>query len=122
MRGTISPGQKWDVMVYLFFYRESEEAKEAEEEEVVVAPDYGLPPADFGMCGLAADQLPAQIGDQWPAQIGDQWSADMVQAPISVTVGGAEGWDVVAAPAQIPGVPVDVTALLPQVGCERDSF
>ncbi|XP_039044869.1 40S ribosomal protein SA-like [Hibiscus syriacus] len=116
MRGTIAPGQKWDVMVDLFFYREPEEAKEAEEEEAVVAPDYGLPPADFGMGGLAADQ--------WPAQIGDQWSADMVQAPISgvpaavnwgdqVAVGSAEGWDVAAAPAQIPGVPVDVMAPAP---------
>ncbi|XP_039009230.1 40S ribosomal protein SA-like [Hibiscus syriacus] len=114
MRGTIAPGQKWDVMVDLFFYREPEEAKEPEEEEAVAAPDYGLPPADFGMGALAADQ--------WQAQIGDQWSADMVQAPISgvpaavnwgdqVAV-GTDGWDAAAAPAQIPGAP-DVVAQAP---------
>ena len=28
MRGTLSPGQPWDVVVDLFFYREPEEAKE----------------------------------------------------------------------------------------------
>ncbi|KAE8674179.1 40S ribosomal protein SA [Hibiscus syriacus] len=114
MRSTIAPGQKWDVMVDLFFYREPEEAKEPEEEEAVAAPDYGLPPADFGMSALA--------GDQWPTQIGDQWSADMVQAPISgvpaavnwgdqVAV-GTDGWDAAAAPAQIPGAP-DVVAQTP---------
>ncbi|XVE51743.1 hypothetical protein DITRI_Ditri02bG0065200 [Diplodiscus trichospermus] len=40
MRGTIAPGQKWNVMVDLYFYREPEEAKQQEEEEAVVAPDY----------------------------------------------------------------------------------
>ncbi|MBA0778332.1 hypothetical protein Gotri_006203, partial [Gossypium trilobum] len=75
MRGTIAPGQKWDVMVDLFFYREPEEAKQQEEEEAVAAPDYGLPAADFGMGALGTDQ--------WPSQMGDQWSADVVQPPIS---------------------------------------
>ncbi|MBA0812170.1 hypothetical protein Gohar_026160 [Gossypium harknessii] len=113
MRGTIAPGQKWDVMVDLFFYREPEEAKQQEEEEAIAAPDYGLPAADFGMGSLATDQ--------WPAQIGDQWSADMVQPPISGVPAGNWGdqvavavtsdvWDAAAAPAQIPGAPVDVSA------------
>ncbi|PPD86088.1 hypothetical protein GOBAR_DD16985 [Gossypium barbadense] len=93
MRGTIAPGQKWDVMVDLFFYREPEEAKQQEEEEAIAAPDYG-------MVSLATDQ--------WPAQIGDQWSADMVQPPISGVPAG--NWGDQAAPAQIPGAPVDVSA------------
>ncbi|KAB2060950.1 hypothetical protein ES319_A10G055200v1 [Gossypium barbadense] len=113
MRGTIAPGQKWDVMVDLFFYREPEEAKQQEEEEAIAAPDYGLPAADYGMGALAADQ--------WPAQIGDQWSADMVQAPISGVPAGNWGdqvavavtsdvWDAAAPPAQTPGAPIDVSA------------
>ena len=32
MRGTVSPSSPWDVMVDMFFYREPEEAKDAEEE------------------------------------------------------------------------------------------
>ncbi|KAF0908822.1 hypothetical protein E2562_028642 [Oryza meyeriana var. granulata] len=40
MRGTILPGHKWDVMVDLFFHRDPEEAKEQEEEEAVVGPEY----------------------------------------------------------------------------------
>ncbi|RWW57394.1 hypothetical protein BHE74_00035824 [Ensete ventricosum] len=41
MRGTIPLGRKWEVMVDLFFYRDPEEAKEQEEEDAPVAPDYG---------------------------------------------------------------------------------
>ncbi|KAE8669746.1 40S ribosomal protein SA [Hibiscus syriacus] len=111
MHGTIAPGQKWDVMVDLFFYREPEEAKEQEEEEVVAAPDYGLPAADFGMGALGADQWPAQIG-------GDQWT-DMVQPPIpgaptanwgDQAAGGADGWDPASAPAPIPVAGIDASA------------
>ncbi|KAK8670305.1 hypothetical protein V6N13_105063 [Hibiscus sabdariffa] len=98
MRGTIAPGQKWDVMVDLFFYREPEEAKEQEEEEVVAAPDYGLPAADFGMGALGADQWPTQMG-------GDQWT-DMAQPPIpvapAVNWGDQDVWDPASAPAPIP--------------------
>ncbi|KAK5845176.1 hypothetical protein PVK06_001331 [Gossypium arboreum] len=75
MRGTVTPGQKRDMMVDLFFYREPEEDKQQEEEEAIVAPNYGLPAADYGMGALATDQ--------WLVQIGDQWTADMVQPPIS---------------------------------------
>ncbi|MBA0598242.1 hypothetical protein Gorai_008015 [Gossypium raimondii] len=114
MRGTIAPGQKWDVMVDLFFYREPEEAKQQEEEEAVAAPDYGLPAADFGMSALGTDQ--------WPSQMGDQWSADVVQPPISgvpainwgdqVAV-SADVWDPASAPPQIPGPGIDVSAPAP---------
>ncbi|XWS20014.1 hypothetical protein CRYUN_Cryun31cG0065200 [Craigia yunnanensis] len=114
MRGTIAPGQKWDVMVDLYFYREPEEAKQQEEEEAVAAPDYGLPAADYGMGALAADQ--------WPAQIGDQWSTDVVQPPISgvpaVNWGdqpavNADVWDTAAAPPQIMDSVVDAPAPAP---------
>ncbi|RYR74447.1 hypothetical protein HN51_021682 [Arachis hypogaea] len=46
MRGTIRPGLKWDVMMDLFFYREPEEAKQQEEEELPAAPKYAI--QDFG--------------------------------------------------------------------------
>ncbi|GMI86044.1 40s ribosomal protein SA B [Hibiscus trionum] len=111
MRGTIAPGQKWDVMVDLFFYREPEEAKEQEEEDVVAALDYGLPAADFGMGALGADQWPAQMG-------GEQWT-DMAQPPIpsvpAVNWGdqvavGADVWDPASAPAPIPVSGADAPA------------
>ncbi|KAK6914637.1 Ribosomal protein S2 [Dillenia turbinata] len=76
MRGTILPGHKWDVMVDLFFYREPEEAKEQEGDEVVAAPqDYGIADYPAAITGVA---------DQWPAQISEaQWGADVaVPAPI----------------------------------------
>ena len=38
MRSTLLPGQPWEVMVDLFFYREPEETKEPGEED---AADYG---------------------------------------------------------------------------------
>ncbi|KAL5096696.1 hypothetical protein RYX36_001023 [Vicia faba] len=52
MRGTIRPGLKWDVMVDLFFYREPEEAKQEEEDEVP-APDYAI--ADFNAAANPID-------------------------------------------------------------------
>ncbi|XWS18779.1 hypothetical protein CRYUN_Cryun32bG0073900 [Craigia yunnanensis] len=116
MRGTIAPGQKWDVMVDLYFYREPEEAKQQEEEEVVAAPDYGLPANDYGMVGVAIDQ--------WPGQLGE-WSTDVVQPPISgvpavnwgepVAV-NADVWDAATAPPEIVGSGIDVTAPAPAPG------
>ncbi|KAL5076667.1 hypothetical protein RYX36_015651, partial [Vicia faba] len=52
MRGTIRPVLKWDVMVDLFFYREPEEAKQEEEDEVP-APDYAI--ADFNAAANPID-------------------------------------------------------------------
>ncbi|GLU22509.1 hypothetical protein SLE2022_385800 [Rubroshorea leprosula] len=112
MRGIIPPGQKWDVMVDLFFYREPEEAKQQEEEEAVAAPEYGLMGTDFGMGA-----------DQWPAQISDaQWPADGVQPPIAaaptdnwtepVVPPSGDDWDA-AAPPQIPGSGITVAAPAP---------
>ncbi|GLT59455.1 hypothetical protein SLA2020_322700 [Shorea laevis] len=111
MRGIIPPGQKWDVMVDLFFYRDPEEAKQQEEEEVVAAPEYGLPGPDYGMGA-----------DQWGGQISDaQWAPD-VQQPIPAVpaapavpagnwtdtgVAPSGDWDA-AIPPQIPSSGIDV--------------
>ncbi|CAL1376300.1 unnamed protein product [Linum trigynum] len=72
MRGTIPQGHKWDIMVDLFFYREPEEAKPQEEEEVAVGVDYALPPADYGLAST-----------EWNTPGDAQWTADAAQPPIS---------------------------------------
>ncbi|KNA25256.1 hypothetical protein SOVF_008120, partial [Spinacia oleracea] len=105
MRGSIRMGQKWDVMVDLFFYREPEEPKETDEEEAVVA-DYG----DYG--GGAA-----LLGDTWasapliegvasgapiPAVSDVEWTtapAPVAAAAVAVPEASiSEGWEEVAAP------------------------
>ncbi|XP_021894775.1 40S ribosomal protein SA-like [Carica papaya] len=101
MRGTIRPGQRWDVMVDLFFYREPEEAKQQDEEEAVPQTDFGLSAPDYGM---------PVIGDQWSGQITEgQWTADAVHPPIAAVPStnwseqvpvAADGWDAVV-PAQV---------------------
>ena len=51
MRSTLLPGQQWDVMVDLFFYREPEETKEPGEEDAADYNDgqqYGQLPAPGG--------------------------------------------------------------------------
>ncbi|MFS7999648.1 putative ribosomal protein S2, eukaryotic/archaeal [Helianthus anomalus] len=40
MRGVINQGHKWDVMVYLFFYREPGEAKKEEDETAIVISNF----------------------------------------------------------------------------------
>ncbi|KAJ6427170.1 hypothetical protein OIU84_022722 [Salix udensis] len=98
MRGTIPQGHKWDVMVDLFFYREPEEAKQQEEDEIVPAADYSLPPADYGISA-----------GEWSSTIADsQWTADVAQQPIPAAnffpeQGGLSGeWG--AAPAPSPAL------------------
>ncbi|ERN13314.1 40S ribosomal protein Sa-2 [Amborella trichopoda] len=87
MRGTIQPGHQWDVMVDLFFYREPEEAKEQEEEEPVVALEYGAP--DF-----AGPPLTGM--DQWATQTSEvQWGGEVAAPP-------ATG---MAVPVDWPGAP-----------------
>ncbi|KAL5975566.1 hypothetical protein ACLOJK_019891 [Asimina triloba] len=105
MRGSILPGQKWDVMVDLFFYREPEEAKDQEEEEVA-------PVADFGAIDYSGPAL-GPPGDDWAGQIPDAQlggampvvppipsipATDWNGAPVAVA---ADGWDAAAAPAPI---------------------
>jgi len=53
MRGSLQPGQPWDVVVDLFFYREPEETKDEAEEGA--APDaFGGVPDAYGAQGLPA--------------------------------------------------------------------
>ncbi|CAH1440441.1 unnamed protein product [Lactuca virosa] len=100
MRGVFDQGHKWHVMVDLFFYREPEEAKEQNRNDVDIPADY----TDFaaGMCS------------NWSAQILDaQWVGDMAPPPIAgspvaasatgwtgaeALVSGGDGWEAVAAP------------------------
>ncbi|KAJ6792839.1 40S ribosomal protein SA [Iris pallida] len=106
MRGTIAPGQKWDVMVDLFFYRDPEEAKE-QEEEVPAAPEYGAPVADYGVADWNAPELgaaPAVTGiavtDWAPAQVsgaGDGWDTAVPPPMEGAPVAEAAGWGDAAA-------------------------
>ncbi|CAN1352880.1 40S ribosomal protein SA [Linum perenne] len=108
MRGTIPQGHKWDIMVCsylvdLFFYREPEEAKQQEEEEVGATAEYALPAGD------------------WNGPIGDgQWTSDAAQPPISgvpapffsdpaaAPSAGAGEWDSAVAPPQFPPASVPI--------------
>ncbi|KAJ8559729.1 hypothetical protein K7X08_003787 [Anisodus acutangulus] len=100
MRGAISQGHKWDVMVDLFFYREPEEAKEQEEE--VPALDY----ADYSAgAAVAGDWSSSQIPEA-------QWTVDAA-APVPVAAGGWAGdgaadggWDAAAAPVPVAAAPL----------------
>ena len=88
-----------------FFYREPEESKEQQEEDLAVAPEY---PVDYGAGALGLDA-------QWSGQIPDaQWNAD-IGAPVIPAVpaavgwtpdvaptAGGDGWDAAAAPAMAP--------------------
>ena len=57
MRGSLTPGQPWDVVVDLFFYREPEETKDEAEEggAAAAAPDaFGGVADAYGGQGLPA--------------------------------------------------------------------
>ncbi|CAH9070019.1 unnamed protein product [Cuscuta europaea] len=86
MRGAIAPGHKWDIMVDLFFYREPEESKEQEEEEVAAIQDY----PEYSNTAIGVDWSSSQITE-------GQWNPDAVAAP------AGDGWAADAAPAQIDG-------------------
>ncbi|KAF5177149.1 40S ribosomal protein SA [Thalictrum thalictroides] len=100
MRGTILPGKKWDVMVDLFFYREPEEAKEQEEDEIVAGTEY------------IADYTPGN--DQWTTPGADpQWTSDAAPAaapavewtPAQVPLQANDGWDQGAPPILTDALP-----------------
>lgn len=56
------------MQVDLFFYREPEEAKQAEEEEMAAPIEYGTVAPDYSM-NLTNEQWPTQISDaQWPGE------------------------------------------------------
>ncbi|KAK4253590.1 hypothetical protein QN277_010243 [Acacia crassicarpa] len=81
MRGTIRPGLKWDVMVDLFFYREPEETKQLEEEEVPAVQEYTG--ADFSASiGAIAD-------GQWPVAADQSWTEPV---PQSIPAGPGVSW------------------------------
>lgn len=80
------------VQVDLFFYRDPEEAKEQEEEEAPVAPEYGAV-ADYTGVG-AADQW---ASDQWTSEVGAvppavppaagvEWAAAQGQNPLLISL------------------------------------
>ncbi|KAG9459525.1 hypothetical protein H6P81_004033 [Aristolochia fimbriata] len=96
MRGTIPPGHKWDVMVDLFFYRDPEEAKEQEGEEVVTTA------AEFTEYSNPVLAIPPQTLDQWTAAPPDQWPAEIAPQTAIPTAPATE-------PAPAPA-PVDWTA------------
>ncbi|KAJ8554030.1 hypothetical protein K7X08_024708 [Anisodus acutangulus] len=113
MRGTIAQGHKWDVMVDLFFYREPEEAKDPQEEEVPVIGDY----AEYGGAALGGDWTSSQIPDA-------QWSADDATS-VPVATGGWSGdavveggSDATAATAPVADVPEVIPAPAAATGWE----
>ncbi|CAK7336945.1 unnamed protein product [Dovyalis caffra] len=106
MRGTIRPGLKWDVMVDLFFYREPEEAKPQEEEDVVAPVDYALTGADF--MGGATDNWSNPVADSgWPNEAlpipavpaTTSWAPEQAAA-------GLDDWGVADPPPQPVAAPV----------------
>lgn len=112
MRGVISQGHKWEVMVDLFFYREPEETKEQEEDDLPVA-DYA---GDYTTtAGLG--------GEQWNQITEAQWGGDVVQTAIPAAPAGTwtdagpiagDGWDVAAAP--VPGVGTEASPAVVATG------
>ncbi len=72
MRGSLTPGQPWDVVVDLFFYREPEETKDEAEEGGAAAPAPAAAPDAFGGVADAygGQGLPAPPGAHqtilWP--------------------------------------------------------
>mmetsp|Transcript_47991 Transcript_47991/g.120193 ORF Transcript_47991/g.120193 Transcript_47991/m.120193 type:complete len:208 (+) Transcript_47991:375-998(+) len=94
MRGTVSPANPWDVMVDLFFYREPEEAKEAEEEEAPAFVQEPPAPAAFGAPPALEGAVPAMPGAPW-----EEAAAPMGFDPAAAPM----GFDPAAAPAPVAG-------------------
>ncbi|WCJ28466.1 40S ribosomal protein SA [Euphorbia peplus] len=105
MRGTILPGQKWDVMVDLFFYREPEETKQPDEEDVSAPLEYGIEynapaeswPAAATDAGWTSEVLPPPIAGaptgNWTAESGaaaDDWGAAAAAPPPQIAATGAD--------------------------------
>jgi len=114
MRGVIPQGHNWEVPVDLFFYREPEEAKEQEEEDVAVA-DY----TDYAAGAIGMGDWSAQIPDgQW----GGEAAAPISGAPVAGGWTGADepvpadgGWENVEAPVPAAPVPAAPGAAAPSV-------
>merc|ERR1712046_130315 len=96
MRGTISASNPWDVMVDLFFYREPEEAKEAEEE---AAADFAAPENFGGVPAIAPPMAADAAAGGWESAPADvaQWD------PAGASWDGAgAGWDAAPNPVAPP--------------------
>jgi small subunit ribosomal protein SAe len=95
MRGTISPQNPWNVMVDLFFYREPEETKDAEEGEVAAIGFVAGADAGF------AQAVPA-VTESWDeAKYGQatfDTSAAAGQWAEAGAVQGGGGWEAAAQP------------------------
>jgi len=90
MRGSLQPGQPWDVVVDLFFYREPEETKDEAEEGA--APDaFGGVPEAYGAQGLPAP--PGVAADA-------QWDESAPQAAQGAGPGAGADWQSAPTPAQ----------------------
>ncbi|XP_021847500.1 40S ribosomal protein SA [Spinacia oleracea] len=119
MRGTLRIGQQWDVMVDLFFYREVEENKDQEEEEVAPVTDFGQ--IEYGGGAMTA----LQSSDQWASLTSaDQWNTEPAAAPAPVAdwtaaavPAAADGWDE-AVPPPTAGVPIVAADAPPATGWE----
>lgn len=103
MRGTVTAGNPWDVMVDLFFYREPEEAKEeAEEAEVPAFAPEGAPvfaPPALGAPDLSAVPLDGASWDE-AAPIGfDPAAAPVAMADGQWPGGSVAGFEAAAPPA-----------------------
>ncbi|KAL9228489.1 hypothetical protein vseg_004066 [Gypsophila vaccaria] len=110
MRGTIRPGQKWDVMVDLFFYREPEEPKETEDEETTAVADYGMPDYAAGALGATPADNWGNDG-QWTSDVSVPVPAEGVEWSAAPVAPAGDGWDEVAAPiASVPLIPSDAPA------------
>eukprot|EP00271_Cylindrocystis_brebissonii_P023015 TRINITY_DN919_c0_g1_i1.p1 TRINITY_DN919_c0_g1~~TRINITY_DN919_c0_g1_i1.p1 ORF type:complete len:339 (-),score=89.81 TRINITY_DN919_c0_g1_i1:723-1739(-) len=100
MRGTITPTAPWDVMVDLFFYREPEENKPAEDDEgavTQVGPDYSSAMPDFGapIIGGGVAGIPEAQWDAPATGASTEWEGAAVPPPAQAA---AADWGVGALP------------------------
>lgn len=102
MRGTISASNPWDVMVDLFFYREPEEAKEAEEE---AAADFAAPENFGGVPAIAPPMAADAAAGGWESAPADVAQWDPAGAAASwdgAGAGAGAGWDAAPNPVAAP--------------------
>merc|ERR1712178_276716 len=100
MRGTISISNPWDVMVDLFFYREPEEAKEAEEE---AAADFAAPENFGGVPAIAPPMAADAAAGGWESAPADVAQWDPAGASWDGAGAGAgAGWDAAPNPVAPP--------------------
>ncbi|KAJ3301448.1 structural constituent of ribosome [Kappamyces sp. JEL0829] len=67
LRGTLARNAAWDVMVDMFFYRDTEEAEKTEAVEETVAADLPVDGGEWAPEGEAAVEGEAKPSDEWGA-------------------------------------------------------